>query len=38
MPAARWVGFALVWTGLVILIFDALRPAKASPAVAGPTL
>jgi chloramphenicol-sensitive protein RarD len=38
MPAARWVGFALVWTGLVILIFDAIRPAKASPAVAGPTL
>jgi chloramphenicol-sensitive protein RarD len=38
MPAARWVGFALVWTGLVILIFDALRPAKARPAVAGPTL
>jgi chloramphenicol-sensitive protein RarD len=38
MPAARWVGFALVWTGLVLLIFDALRTARANPAVAGPTL
>jgi chloramphenicol-sensitive protein RarD len=28
MPAARWVGFALVWTGLAILIFDAIRAGR----------
>lgn len=38
MPAARWVGFALVWTGLAVLIFDAIRSARANPAVAGPSL
>jgi chloramphenicol-sensitive protein RarD len=25
MPAARWVGFAMVWFALSILSFDALR-------------
>jgi chloramphenicol-sensitive protein RarD len=25
MPAARWFGFALVWCGLAVLIFDGLR-------------
>lgn len=25
MPAARWFGFILVWCGLAVLIFDALR-------------
>lgn len=27
MPAARWLGFSLVWLGLVILTVDALRAA-----------
>lgn len=34
MPAARWLGFGLVWIGLAVLIFDAIRrnraPAKAT--------
>jgi chloramphenicol-sensitive protein RarD len=34
MPAARWIGFGLVWIGLAVLIFDALRrnrtPAKSA--------
>jgi chloramphenicol-sensitive protein RarD len=30
MPAARWVGFVLVWIGLAVLIFDALRRNRAS--------
>lgn len=38
MPAARWVGFALVWTGLAVLIFNAIRSARANPEVAGPSL
>ena len=25
MPTARWIGFALVWTGLGVLVFDSLR-------------
>jgi chloramphenicol-sensitive protein RarD len=25
MPAARWLGFAMVWFALSILSFDALR-------------
>ena len=25
MPAARWFGFVLVWCGLAVLIFDAVR-------------
>ena len=35
MPAARWVGFILVWIGLAVLIFDALRRNRAlsKPAV-----
>jgi chloramphenicol-sensitive protein RarD len=28
MPAARWVGFGLVWIGLAVLIFDALRSGR----------
>ena len=30
MPAARWVGFVLVWIGLAVLIFDALRRNRVS--------
>lgn len=30
MPAARWLGFGLVWIGLAVLIIDALRRNKAS--------
>jgi chloramphenicol-sensitive protein RarD len=33
MPAARWLGFGLVWIGLIVLIFDALRSNKASVTV-----
>jgi chloramphenicol-sensitive protein RarD len=29
MPAARWVGFGLVWIGLAVLIFDAIRRNRA---------
>lgn len=29
MPAARWLGFGLVWIGLVVLIIDALRRNRA---------
>jgi chloramphenicol-sensitive protein RarD len=29
MPAARWIGFGLVWIGLIVLIFDALRSSKS---------
>lgn len=29
MPAVRWVGFILVWTGLAILTFDALKQLRA---------
>ena len=29
MPAARWIGFGLVWIGLIVLIFDALRSNKS---------
>ncbi len=28
MPAARWFGFALVWCGLAVLIFDAVRGSR----------
>ena len=30
MPAARWIGFVLVWIGLAVLIFDALRRNRAT--------
>lgn len=30
MPASRWIGFALVWTALVVLTWDALRTAGAA--------
>lgn len=34
MPPVRWIGFALVWTGLAVLTFDALknRPQREVPA------
>ena len=28
MPAARWFGFMLVWCGLAVLIFDAVRGSR----------
>lgn len=28
MPAARWLGFVLVWVGLAVLIFDAVRSGR----------
>ena len=33
MPVGRWIGFALIWTALVILTIDALRnrPAESVP-------
>lgn len=31
MPAARWIGFALVWTALVIFTVDMIRRARAQP-------
>lgn len=34
MPPARWIGFLLVWTALVILTTDALRRSRASRALA----
>ena len=30
MPTARWIGFGLVWIGLAVLIFDALRRNRAA--------
>jgi chloramphenicol-sensitive protein RarD len=33
MPAARWIGFGLVWMGLIVLIFDALQRNRASVTV-----
>ena len=33
MPAARWIGFGLVWIGLIVLIFDALQRNRASVTV-----
>lgn len=30
MPAARWVGFGLVWIGLAVLIGDAIRRNRSS--------
>ncbi|WP_354697685.1 Protein RarD [Paraconexibacter sp. AEG42_29] len=32
MPTSRWVGFALVWSALVLLTWDALRSASAARA------
>jgi chloramphenicol-sensitive protein RarD len=29
MPAARWLGFVLVWVGLAVLIFDAVQSKRA---------
>ena len=34
MPPARWIGFLLVWTALVVLTTDALRRSKANRALA----
>lgn len=30
MPAARWIGFGLVWLSLAVLTFDALRARRGS--------
>jgi chloramphenicol-sensitive protein RarD len=30
MPAARWVGFGLVWLGLAALIWDAIRSNRSA--------
>lgn len=30
MPAARWLGFGLVWLGLAALVWDALRPGRVA--------
>ena len=29
MPLARWIGFGLVWTGLIVLSLDSVRNARA---------
>jgi len=29
MPFARWVGFAIVWLALIVLIVDMLRSSRA---------
>lgn len=31
MPAARWVGFAIIWAALAVFTVDALRQARARP-------
>ena len=31
MPAARWVGFALIWTALVVLTVDGLTSTRRRP-------
>jgi len=37
MPLERWVGFALVWTALAVLSFDAVRGnRRARAAVVAP--
>jgi len=33
MPAARWVGFGLVWAALVLFSVDSLRAARRGAAV-----
>jgi chloramphenicol-sensitive protein RarD len=33
MPAARWVGFGLVWVALTIITVDTWRRARAGAAV-----
>jgi chloramphenicol-sensitive protein RarD len=30
MPAARWIGFGLVWLGLAALIWDAIRSNRSA--------
>ncbi len=35
MPVARWVGFAIVWLSLAILIVDMVRAARGSRAAEG---
>lgn len=34
MPAARWIGFGLVWLSLAVLTFDALRARRGSLPIA----
>jgi chloramphenicol-sensitive protein RarD len=36
MPAARWVGFAMVWFALSILSFDALRQLRNRSRIVAP--
>lgn len=36
MPAARWLGFAMVWTALSILSFDALRQLRNRAKIVAP--
>ena len=38
MPASRWVGFALVWTALIILMIDSLAAVRRGRAAADLTL
>ena len=32
MPASRWVGFAIVWVGLIVFTWDSLRNGQANRA------
>ncbi|MFC5905642.1 EamA family transporter RarD [Streptacidiphilus monticola] len=38
MPAARWIGFALVWAALVLLTLDGLRQSRRAVPVSGPAM
>ena len=31
MPAARWIGFAIIWTALALFTIDAVRSRRTSP-------
>lgn len=33
MPTVRWIGFGLVWIGLIVLTFDALKRGKSKPTI-----
>ncbi|MEU0934339.1 EamA family transporter RarD [Embleya sp. NPDC005971] len=37
MPAARWAGFALVWTALAVLTYDAIRQSRRNRVATIPT-
>jgi hypothetical protein len=34
MPAARWIGFGLVWFSLAVLTFDALKARRGALPIA----